>query len=567
MEKIPKNILFAIIAVILLVISSALMAVFIVYRREDPDVTDVEKIIRPENYTALLTKTYKEMQQMDLPRDFPYDDRILPDTREKETFCGIIQAVFCEIVRIRARGIEELIRKPGLEWRTPPSFYYVIKLQDAEHKSREFSTWDTEFIRHEIFRKVKNETETADVTISIIEEQSRGPLGLRSQVVEVETISLEYCFRTGRWTGDNYFGHPDGYGRYLGENYEIWFNLRQSDYDDDGIPFWVENNILMTDPKKDDSGIDYSDDGIPITWEWRWGFDPFTWTNHSEIDISNDGLSNIDKYNLKKWHADPYQPEIYVEVDFMKNTRFFGLAPDFVFWEESKQLIIDKFSQRSYHKTPWASKITVQFDDGHMGGGGEMLPHVKGPAGMTSGVISEFYKNNFADERKGVFRYLVMGDGTAVGKVVAGGWNQPQDYKGWYDTIWVGTSQFNWLAWYRGFNVRPQLQRLAQAITVMHEMGHTLGMSPSEYPGIDNATEGSINYWKNYRSCMNYNMMYRPFINRFRGKDYDGLVLDYSDGSRDEPGRPDRNDWGMIDLAFFKKSSYRSGIDYWEEPT
>jgi hypothetical protein len=237
-------------------------------------------------------------------------------------------------------------------------------------------------------------------------------------------------------------------------------------------------------------------------------------------------------------------------------------GPDNVMWEESKQMIIDKFSMRSYHYTPWASKITVQIDTGNMGGGGELLPHIRGVIGMSSGIIAEFYKNNFADDRKGVFRYLVMADGSGDGP---GGWNQPQDHKGWYDVMYVGTSRLALLNINRGFNVRPQLQRLVQAIMVMHELGHTLGMSPSEHAGIDNVSREAITYWKNYRSCMNYHMMYRPLFMRFFGKNY-GLVLDYSDGSRDEPNFPDRNDWGMIYIGHFKTPQYRGGIDSWRDP-
>ncbi|MDG6219465.1 MAG: hypothetical protein QCI00_08505 [Candidatus Thermoplasmatota archaeon] len=558
-----KLLLIALVVIALLIVSSIL---FIVFFTDVDDVVDIEEpegISRPENYTVLMTMTWEEMQSMDLPSDFPIDDRVNPNLDE--------QAIFCEIVRIRARGIEEYMRKLGFEWRTPPSFYYVIQLHDTEHMSRVFSMWDTEFIRQEVFRRVDDGLETADVAIRIFEEQSVGFLGFRSDFVEVESISLTYCFRTGRWTGDNYFGHPDGYGRFLGDEFELWFRLRQSTFDSDGIPCWVENNLLMTDPLIHDSDIDHSGDGIPTYWEWYWGFDPFNYSNHSGLDISKDGLSNIDKFNLRSWHADPYQPEIYIEVDFMKGRPF---GPDFVLFDESKQLLVDKFSQRKYHLTPWASKITVLIDDGHMGGGGELIPHIRGHYNYWEGIISEFYKNNFADERKGVFRYLVIGDGSYVGKIVSGGWTQPQDHKGWYDTMWIGGSQLAFMAYYRGFNVRPKLQRLVQAIQVMHELGHTLGMVPgdpdpileesilgyTQYPGIDNASMGAIRYWSNYQSCMNYHMMYRPFVMRFFGKNY-GLVLDYSDGSRDEPNHPDRNDWEVIDLRFFKQQVYIGGLE------
>jgi len=61
--------------------------------------------------------------------------------------------------------------------------------------------------------------------------------------------------------------------------------------------------------------------------------------------------------------------------------------------------------------------------------------------------------------------------------------------------------------------------------------------------------------------------MYRvlPMARILTGKT-DGLILDYSDGSRDEPGNPDRDDWGHIDLTFFQRPSHLvEGIEVNEE--
>ena len=44
----------------------------------------------------------------------------------------------------------------------------------------------------------------------------------------------------------------DGYGHYLGEFYEVWFNVYQADFDHDGIPYWTEVNVLGTDPTVDE---------------------------------------------------------------------------------------------------------------------------------------------------------------------------------------------------------------------------------------------------------------------------------------------------------------------------
>ncbi|MFO7677220.1 MAG: hypothetical protein R6V50_02385 [Thermoplasmatota archaeon] len=534
-----KRVIALSILFVVLLLSSIIIVNYIITEEKIIPIDTVPIDARPENYTALMTKTWEEILKTG-STDFAVNDTINPPNIEH-------QAVFLEISRIRARGIEDVMRQIGLAWRKPPTFYYVLQLHDFEHISDTLQTWDSGYIHREVFRRVENEQETADITISIYERRAIGLLGLRqTQENLAEQIKITYCFRTGRWTGDDYFGDPDGYGCYLGENYEIWFTLRQSDIDGDRIPFWVETNILKTDPWSHDSDRDHDGDGIPTWWEWYWGYDPFTWDDHATLDLDKDGITNIDEYKLSHYLANPYQPAIYIEVDFMKGKSF---GPDYVLWEEAMHLVTDKFSQRSYHLTPWSPKITVHFDDGRMGGGGELLPHHGEYIDQDSGIITTYYKNNFADDRKGVFRYVVMAHDA--------GWAHPQDYKGWYDVICIGASQQFLTKWFRGMNIRPQLQRIVQSIQLMHEIGHTLGLN--YYPGIDNASNEAIHYWRNYQSCMNYHWMYRPGFMRLWGKNY-GLLLDYSDGSRNEPDRPDTNDWEQIDLRYFKRPVYMEGL-------
>lgn len=538
-QKQKKQIAITILVVAILLITNILVLNYVLKKEEilPIDTTPVDS--RPENYTALLTKTWEEIKKT-RSTDFVVNDTINPLSLDH-------QAVFVEISRIRARGIEDVMRQLGLAWRKPPTFQYVLNIHDFEFVSDTLQTWDTGYMHREVFRRVENQQETADITISIYEQRAIGLLGLRkTQKNLAEQIQLTYCFRTGRWTGDDYFGDPDGYGCYLGENYEIWFTLRQSDIDGDKIPYWVEQNILKTDPYKHDSDIDHDGDGIPTWWEWYWGYDPFTWDDHANLDPDKDGIPNLNEYKLSQYLANPFQPAIYIEVDFMKGRRF---GSDYVLWEEAMYMVIDKFSQRSYHLTPWSSKITVHIDDGRMGGGGELLPHIREYINQDSGIVTEFYKNNFADDRKGIFRYVVM--------AYDAGWAHPQDHKGWYDVIAIGASQQFLTKWFRGLNIRPQLQRIVQAIQLMHEIGHTLGLN--YYPGIDNISTDAISYWRNYQSCMNYHWMYRPGFMRLQGKNY-GLLLDYSDGSRHTPENPDNNDWGEIDLRYFKNPNYMEGL-------
>jgi len=463
------------------------------------------------------------------------DDRISPLTS---------QAVFLEISRIRKKGIIDIMMKPGISWRKKPTFNYIVIFDGYEWKmppETDFHTWDTDYIHREFFRKVKEEQQQTTIEIRIIEREKH--LSHTTEKI-MDSFSVVYDFRYGRWTGDDSFNDTDGYGHYNGSHYEIWFDIHQTDYDGDGIPYWIEVNVLGTNPHVDDSKLDPDNDGIPTAWEWKWGYDPFTWNNHTYLDPDNDGLQNIEEYAMAKWLANPYHPDIYIEVDFMEKAPFKPIqikiekgrflpiirprlvktrldGHSHVFWEESQQMLIEKFNEHG---------ITVHIDDGCMGGGGEFLPFMESGYSQESGIIGQYYKNNFADWRKGIFRYVVIGHG--------GGWCHPQDFHHYYDYISVPSNHMFYIK-QTGFSITPRTQRIAQAIAVMHELGHSCGFNLTHCGGVDNMTKGSKEVWKNYKSCMNYHY-------------FSKRLLDYSDGSH---GENDCDDWGTIDLAYFQRPS------------
>ena len=96
-------------------------------------------------------------------------------------------------------------------------------------------------------------------------------------------------------------------------------------------------------------------------------------------------------------------------------------------------------------------------------------------------MILQFYKHHFPDERKGIFRYVVMGH--------SGPFNHPAK-SNVYDTIHIG------------YNLKPReilkllivkkippTQRghmIKVASTLMHELGHSVGISPWGFEGCDN---------------------------------------------------------------------------------
>jgi len=502
-------------------------------------------------------KTEEKVEEEEVEEEI--DDRISPLTN---------QAISLEMHRIRKKGIIDVMMnsglkildrlpiknpyikqsleglRPGIGWNKKPSFSYIAIFDDFVWEGRPtYETWDTDYMNQEITRNVDEEKEQVKIEFRFIEKEKKL---LRTIVKEIEKFNVVYDFRTGRWTGDDYFNDSDGYGHYNGSDFEMWFTLRQTDYDGDGIPWWTEINVLDTDPKVDDSKLDPDEDGAHTAWEWKWGYDPFVWDNHTFLDPDNDGLQNTEECIMAKWLANPYQPDIYIETDYMDKAPFKlfeikiekgRILPiprprlvetrldgwEHIFWEESQQMLMEEFNKHG---------ITVHIDDGIMGGGGEILPFKLEPGTFQqdTGVVSEYYKNNFADERKGIFRYVFVGHG--------GGWCHPQDFMQRYDTICVPCNKGHFKNQLR-LALMPRTKRIGMAVQVMHELGHSCGLRHDEWKGVDNRT-ASGTVWKDYKSCMNYY--------------YFGLRhFGYSDGSRG--GEHDRNDWAALNVAYFDKTA------------
>ena len=475
------------------------------------------------------------------------DDRISPLTN---------QAIFLEIHRIRKKGIIDVMMnsgsdiidklpiknvdilkildgfRPGIGWDEKPSYYYIATLDGYEWEGRDtYTAWDTKYMNQEIFRNVEEEQSTAEVEFKIIENVKEKKL-FRTNVnkKEMENFKVVYDFRTGRWTGGDSFNDSDGYGHYNGANYEIWFSLYQTSADRDTIPWWVEVNVLGTDPEIDDSKLDPDNDGIPTEWEWKWGYDPVTWDNHTILDPDLDGLQNVEEYYMAEWLANPYHTEMYIETDYMEKTPKKLFKRDgwdgweHVFYEESQQMLMERFSEHGY---------TIHIDDGIMGSGGDMLPFGRGNGAyqQEAGVVAGFYNNNFADERKGIFRYIVIAYG--------GGWCHPQDSNHYYDCMCV-PHNLNFFKNQLDGALTERTKRIGQAVQIIHELGHSLGMLYKHCGGVDNSSAKAGNPsdypWLDYVSCMNYDY--------FRQR-----VFDYSDGSN---GKYDADDWSALDFTFFQ---------------
>ena len=255
------------------------------------------------------------------------------------------------------------------------------------------------------------------------------------------------------------------------------------------------------------------------------------------LDPDIDGLTNDEEYQMEKWFADPFSQDIYIEVDGMQKRGLFDKKH--ILYDESQQIIIERFTRHG---------INLYIDNGWptglVNGGGELLPYIN-KITWDSGSILQFYKNNFPDERKGIFRYLVICN--SGGAMEA--WSGNTEFNR-YDTMLCSNGAVTTLIYQRAFTQRAQ--RLLMASTVLHEIGHTLGIAPYTIEGNDNLSflynaKSFIDLikkykeykekWGNYKSVMNYLYI------------FDKKLVDYSDGTH---GQNDQNDWEKFYLPFFQ---------------
>jgi hypothetical protein len=440
--------------------------------------------------------------------------------------------------------------RPGFGWNKKPEYSFNVKIDDFEWDApHDFDTWDTKYIDQTVFRDVPEGKKDTTVTIGITEYEKNILKKITGETT-VEEMNVVYNFETGRWSGDDFFNDSDGYGHYNGSKYEFWFTLEQTTDDGDDIPWFVEMNFLNTSIEVDDSIQDPDHDGIPTDWEWKWGYDPFKWDNHTFLDPDHDGIQNIEEYQMDDWQSNPFYPEIYIECDWMEQTPRFNRkleSPDgwtHEFYPESQAMIIERFNEHG---------ITVHIDDGCKGGGGDIIPFDDGGEGypmgdysQETGLPAEIYNRYFTKERKGIFRYLAI--------CYKGGWCHPQDDRNAYDCIFVPMGRLTYFDM-AAASLTERTKRIAQAVSILHELGHSCGFNPPYYHMYH-----TVFSWHRWR-LGNY-----PDTNGMNVEDWDGIdyvscmsyeyyfysLFDYSHGNN---GEYDNNDWKNLDLTFFQRSA------------
>jgi len=265
-------------------------------------------------------------------------------------------------------------------------------------------------------------------------------------------------------------------------------------------------------------GEDTDNDLIPNWWEINFGYDPFTWNDHTSLDPDHDGLTNDEECYTYQWGSHPFLKDVFLEIDWVESQH--PSDPSNKPSEALLQELRDIFASHA---------ITLHIDTGNLGGG-EMIPYISGFSYPTLRDLywDYFLHNNMNAYRKGIFHYgLVCDRGPGAGFMFMG-WDHLDSF-----CIAGTTLKQN----------QPDIDRELLIVGgAVHELGHTLGLMVDDHGGNDNmgVTElFSVQWWKhrNYRSCMNYYHTYK--------------TLSYSDGTH---GYGDFDDWDHIEFSFFKDS-------------
>jgi hypothetical protein len=385
--------------------------------------------------------------------------------------------------------------------------------------------------------------------------------------VEDNRVEMTYSIATGIWWGDDHLGDASGYGRLNGcddgsiyeieYDAEILFSISQNDYDGDNIPYWLEENVYATCPYTDNTGEDVDEDGVAIEWEHRFGltrhtqnneegyllvYSPVVWENHNTFDPDTDGLTNIEEYKTSQWGSDPFLKDIFLQINQME----IGPNGEGAYVpEQSFDMIRDSHARQN---------VMWHIDDGRLGGGG-LIPF-KGTLeddDLSGWYWTYFMKGDGNNWRRGVFRWTIIAydyswaAGFAFSSRIGG--------RRALDCTFVSSKameeRVSWFPLYNTFPIFGKNLRTFDADlnwayvfagAIMHEVGHTLNIRTAGVDVSDSIWPWQQNYWlyKPYKSCMNYQYMYRG-------------VIDYSDGSR---GGTDHDDWSNLDFRYFLPRYY-----------
>jgi hypothetical protein len=434
--------------------------------------------------------------------------------------------VTVEIQKIRTfdKYDQQVRSEEYIDLTSDPDFYVKIIINDQKFTS---DIWhDTKYIYDPQFSAtldVPDDEEFVTVKIQLWDWNDNGDV-LCDVGDENDDVELSYSIKTGHWTGDDQLEDSSGYRRLNGcddgsiykreRDCELWFNIYQNDYDDDGIPYWTEINDYGTDPEVDNTNDDIDGDDIPLKWEWKWGYDPFEWEDHANLDPDQDGLDNVEEYLTSQWGSDPFRKDLFVELDQMEESPEGekSLLP-----EGAKELLYTAYNRQN---------VVYHLDDGSWDeSGSDMIPFNNQ---INRQGFNDIYQNYFLHDsednwRHGVFHYgvVVYSSESAAGYMFRA------------NAFQISSTGHEKKA------SEPLLDRdTVYASAYMHETGHTLGFWPIPGHNRNSMYPWQLGWWLNrpYKSCMNYGYMY--------------YTVDYSDGSRIIK---DYDDWERMDLTYFQR--------------
>ncbi len=453
-----------------------------------------------------------------------------------------------------------------IDWLSDPDFYIKVIINDEEFSS---PTWQNmNYVNDPDWSatlNVPDDVEFVNITIqlwddNLLRDQLCDISGNSEERPDSSDIIIQYSIKTGHWTGEDYVGEffwggpdPSGYGRANGcddnsiyqndRDCELWFDITQTDPDGDSIPYWTEMNIFHTDPTVNNANDDPNHDGIPLSWDYKWGFaqsfrhgpgghsfgynwtyNPFFSFNYSNLDPDNDGLTNYEEYLTSQWGSDPFRKDIFMEMDQMQEGP--NGEPASIFPEGAKELLRTAYDKHN---------IVYHLDDGtwESGTGSEMIPfdeltESSWGGGNTTNELQQIYidyflHNSMSNWRRGVFHYGVVIYQCSVANGNAFNSNAFQ----------ISSQGLN----NKTKSFQTYKRDIVYASAYMHETGHTLNIAN---PGVDNSNSKFIYQlgwwqWRHYKSVMNYGHMF--------------TMVDYSDGSR---GINDFDDWNTLDLTYFQ---------------
>ncbi len=349
------------------------------------------------------------------------------------------------------------------------------------------------------------------------------------------SAAILYNMHTGHWSGDDCLGDLSGYGRlngcddgsiYEAENdCELWFSITQNDPDGDGIPTWIEEQLYDTNPSINDFGSDADIDGVPIEWEWKWGYNPRIAENHGILDLDNDSITNVEEYLVSFLGSDPFRKDIFLELDWMDDGPH---GEKSVFPELSKELLRNPFHRRNY---------VFHVDTGILGGG-DLIPFDDSiDSNELIAIYDEFFMHNESESwKRGIFHYGVyVFDCTPKGYAFSGDVAPYWGYHPGTNGFMIASSRME-----RNARLFEHTLEYYFGSATMHEMGHNFGFRHGNPNGVD-VQFGKYPWhpmyyvYRNYKSIMNYRYTYK--------------IFDYSDGSH---GFLDNDDWGTLDLSYFE---------------